>query len=66
MCYNLQPDWSLLLFVYTQGSLHHKQGSLQETSFLQLPVNLQFPAGTCIWEKILNCYYRNKSEIENA
>ena len=49
MCYNLQPDWSLLLFVYTQGSLYHKQGSLQEASFLQLPVNLQFPAS--IWEK---------------
>ena len=29
MCSILQPDWSLLL----QGSLHCKQGSLQETLF---------------------------------
>ena len=28
MCYILQPDWSLLLLVNTQHSLHHKQGML--------------------------------------
>ena len=32
MCYLLQPDWSLLLLVNIQGSLHCKQGSLQDTS----------------------------------
>ena len=28
MCYILQPDWSLLLLVNIQGSLHCKQGML--------------------------------------
>ena len=63
MCYILQPDWSLLLSLNTQSSLHCKQGSLLK-HHSQLPVvyiSLQLPVSL---QKIC-CYYR-KGKVEKT
>ena len=67
ICYILHSDWSLLLFVCIQGSLHCKQGILWEASFYNM---------VYVTESTASCQYienkthapatiENQDEVEN-
>ena len=74
MCYILHCDWSLLLLVNIQVSLHCKQGMLLVNIQLVYTVNKvayrkhYFTTTNRICQDVQSniiCYYRNNDEVEN-